>query len=271
MSLGGDTDAWEAVAHTLKARLHMHWAEGNPGSYAQALSEANSGIKSIAHNWEAIHSTTSTENNAWFQFLRDRAGYISSGDNLLPMMREGGDARISTFYNQVDGAYIAPFEAGAGTASGMNEVDGRGAAGANFPLVTCAENNFIIAEAQQNAGQDAAAIGAAKDALSCQEAYYGVDLSAQKDALDGLAGDDLLKEIMHQKYTALFLNMETWNDYKRTCLPDITPRVEGGVPARLFYGLTERQTNTKIPEPAAQAGGHGYKAGHNDSDPSGCG
>ena len=271
-SLGGDVAAWTAVAHTLKARLFMHWAEVNAGSYAQALSEANSGIKDVAHNWEAVHTTTATENNAWFQFLRDRAGYISSGDYLLPMMRDDNDPRLSIYYSEaVGGGYSSPAEVGGVNSSGMNETDGRGAPGAEFPLVTCAENYFIIAEAQQHAGQDGAAITAAKDALGCQEDYYGVDLTAQKAAFDGLTGTGLLEAIMDQKYTALFLNPETWNDYKRTCMPDLTPRVEQGVPARLYYGLTERQTNTNVPEPSAQAGGHGFRAGHNDNDPAGCG
>ena len=105
--------AWTAVAHTLKARLFMHWAEVNAGSYAQALSEANSGIKSVAHNWEAVHTTTATENNAWFQFIRDRSGYISAGDYLLPMMREDNDPRLLSTTPAVGGGYSSPARWGA--------------------------------------------------------------------------------------------------------------------------------------------------------------
>ncbi len=272
MSFGGDADAWTAVAHTLKARFYLHWAESSTGNYAQALSEAESGIQSVSHNWEAVHTATATENNAWYQFLRDRAGYISSGDYLLPMMRDDNDARLSIYYGLAPGGgYSSPEEVGPTNASGMNEADGRGSPAAEFPLVTCAENYFIIAEAEHSISNFGDAIDAAKDALGCQEDYYGVDLSPQMAAFDGLTGDALLGQIMDQKYTALFLNPETWNDYKRTCYPELTPRVEQGMPARLFYGLTERQTNTNIPEPAAQAGGHGYKAGNNDNDPTGCG
>ena len=271
MSFGGDVEAWTAVAHTLKARFYMHLAEVDASNYARALTEANQGIKSVSHNWEAVHSATVAENNLWFQFLRDRSGDISSGDFLLPMMRANGDPRISVYFDQVDGDYTAPFEAGAGPPSGMNDSNGRGATGAEFPLVTCAENYFIIAEANHYAGEDAAAIAAAKSALDCQEAYHGVDLSAQADALDGLAGVELLEEIMEQKFTALFLNIESWNDYKRTCLPAITPRVPQGVPARFFYGATARRANANIPGPSVQAGGHGFRAGNNNNDPIGCG
>ena len=67
---------------------------------------------------------------------------------------------------------------------------------------------------------------------------------------------------MDQKYIALFLNAEVYNDYKRTCLPAITERA-GGMPGRLFYGQDERQSNSNIPEPAQQKI-------RNDNDPNAC-
>jgi hypothetical protein len=273
MSLGGDVDAWKAVAHTLKARLYLHWAEVSSGNYASALSEANQGVKSVADNWSVPHSTTSTENNSWFQFMRDRSGYIGAGDYLLPMMRADDDPRIASYYSTVDGEYVSPAEgAAAGTSYSILSETVRGAADAEFPLVTCSENYFIISEAQHAAGQTAEAIAAAKDALACQESFLGVDLTDQKAAFDGLSGSALLDQIMYQKYTSLFLNIESWNDYKRTCRPALTPRVAEGVPARLFYPEAERQTNPNIPDVGAQgASGYGYRAGANDNDPSGCG
>ena len=269
-AFGGNVASWTAVARTLKARFHLHWAEVDPGRYAQALTQAESGIKAIAGDWRAPHTATATENNPWFQFMRDRSGYISAGDYLLPMLKNDGDPRLSLYYSPYNGQYIPGGTGGAGASSELSTT-GYGANNAAFPLVTCAENYFIIAEAQQKAGASAAAITAAKNALACQEARLGVNLTAAKNAFDGLSGAALLKEIMEQKYAALFLNFEAWNDYKRTCLPQITPKSALGVPARLYYGQTERQTNPNIPEPAAQATGHGNKAGHNDNDPAGCG
>ena len=116
----------------------------------------------------------------------------------------------------------------------------------NFPIVSCSENAFIIAEAQYAASSEAAAITAAQAGLTCQENEWSVDLSAQKATVAGLAGAALLAEIMDQKYISMFLNAEVYNDYKRTCLPAITERA-GGMPARLFYGQDERQSNTNIP------------------------
>jgi hypothetical protein len=89
-----------------------------------------------------------------------------------------------------------------------------------------------------------------------------VDLSPQKTTVASLTGPPLLAEIMDQKYIALFLNTEVYNDYKRTCLPAITKNA-GGMPGRPFYGQDERQSNTNIPEPGSQPL-------RNDNDPAAC-
>ena len=132
----------------------------------------------------------------------------------------------------------------------------------NFPIVSCAENAFIMAEALFAAVNEAGAISAAQDGLTCQENEWAVDLSARATAIAGLTGAALLAEIMDQKYIALFLNMEAYNDYKRTCLPAITERSRG-MPGRLFYGQDERQANTNMPEP-------GQQPIRNDNDPAAC-
>ena len=74
-------------------------------------------------------------------------------------------------------------------------------------------------------------------------------------------GDALLREILTEKYIVTFQTIEGWNDYKRTCFPNVAPVVEGRtIPARLFYDTAERQTNTSIPDPSLQPS-------RNDNDP----
>lgn len=263
MSFGGDAEAWTEVAHTLKARLHLHWAEAEGDSrYQQALDAAQNGISTAANNWTYPHNSgEAQENNFWNQFNRERSGYISSGVTLLPMMREKGDDRISLYFSG------PPFNApgGEGATSILDTDDGVGAPGATFLVMSCAENNFIIAEAQHQLGNEAAAKDAALAAIDCQEAYYGVDLSDQEALIAGASGAALFEEIMEQKYAATFLSMDAWNDYKRTCLPaEVEPRVAGEtIPGRLFYSGTERTTNGNIPAPAEQPV-------RNDNDPNAC-
>lgn len=271
MVFGGDTDAWTEVAYTLKARYHMHWAEANgTPAYEAAITAAENGVSTAAHNWTTVHSDAATENNLWYQFMRDRSGYISAGDYLVPLMNNGtpstlgdDDPRIGIYFSLADCDGSDCYEA---RSSSLASSDGFGAPAWNQPIVTCAENNFILAEAYWQPGTaetEADAILAAQDALECQEDLYDVDLSAEQAAFVGLTGDALLEEIMEQKYTALFLNIESWNDYKRTCYPAITPKGDGTVPGRLYYGQQERQTNPNIPPPSEQPE-------RNDNDPTAC-
>jgi Starch-binding associating with outer membrane len=54
--------------------------------------------------------------------------------------------------------------------------------------------------------------------------------------------------VMTEKYITLFQNIEVWNDFKRTCIPALTPAAgKSEIPARLLYGTTERQTNPNTP------------------------
>ena len=76
-----------------------------------------------------------------------------------------------------------------------------------------------------------------------------------------------LADIMNEKYITLFENPEVWNDYKRTCLPALkAARGRSRIPGRLFYGLTEEQTNSNTPSTAAQ----NLFTVRNPNDPNGC-
>jgi hypothetical protein len=64
----------------------------------------------------------------------------------------------------------------------------------------------------------------------------------------GASGSDLLVEILQEKYIALFQSPEVWNDYKRTCYPNLAPvsQAQGGnIPPRYLYD--ERGVNPNIP------------------------
>ncbi|MBM4185410.1 MAG: hypothetical protein FJ207_14530 [Gemmatimonadetes bacterium] len=263
---GGNTARWIAVARTLKARFFMHQAEASNASYALALAQANQGITAAAGTWKVQHSTAATENNLWYQFFRDRSGYIGGGDFLGPLMATSTaygapDPRVSRYFSQLGASYVFVTDI-----RSLLSSTGFGSSSYDFPIVTCAENQFIIAEATLGSGGTAAAARTAADAaLDCEEAEHGLSsiaLAAQQAANDALTGTVLRNEIMRQKYIALFLNIESYNDWKRTCQPAIRQRA-GGVPGRLYYGLSERQTNPNIPAPSSQPP-------RNANDPAAC-
>ncbi|MFQ5676119.1 MAG: SusD/RagB family nutrient-binding outer membrane lipoprotein, partial [bacterium] len=69
---GGDLTKWIEMAHSLKARFYMHWAEVDQTNYQLALQQAQQGISSIAGDYKSIHSVKESESNTWYQFCRER-------------------------------------------------------------------------------------------------------------------------------------------------------------------------------------------------------
>jgi len=262
-AFGGDAAKWIAAAHTIKARFYLHWAEVDPvANYPLALAEAQLGIQASSGDWLAKHSTTATENNLWFQFMRDREGYVSAGEYLVELLKARTDPRLQVYYSTGSGTYAgqyvgSPVGEPAGdpgtNSSRLNEVDGAGAPDHNSAFVTCAETQFIVAEAlYQTAAGDAAVRTALDAGIACDAARKGVDLSAAQAFNDALTGAALFDEVMAQKYSALFLNREIWNDYKRTCLPAVTTYNAELIPGRLFYDDEERNANSNIPDATQQ-------------------
>lgn len=259
LAFGGDTDAWTAVAHSLKARYHLHWNE-----YGPALAEAQQGISDPSGNWETVHTTTSTEQNLWSQFIRDRDSYIRGGAFLIDLLQARNDPRLPIYFMEGTGSFAGQF-VGADPDGGGASVE---ASQANVPVsqdygqpvISCAETQFIAAEAAlQGGGGDPAAFLAA--GVACQETKWGVDIPDP--------GAATLENIIREKYIANFLSLEVWNDYQRTCLPAITPVTGKIVPRRVYYGDDERRTNSNIPAPGTS--GNQIEVGNeNDPNPTGC-
>ena len=223
----GDVPSWTALAHTAKARFYMHTAEVNPSAYASALTEAQQGIMDPSGDYKTVWSGSLFEQNYWYQFdVVQRQGYIAPGPFLVSLLQSTGDPRLHQYFNA--------------DLSDIN--DTRLDPGFSQPLVTANENLLIWAEAAYRTGNT----GVALTELNAERAIAGVPAVAA-------AGSALLKAILTEKYIAEFQNIEAWNDYKRTCFPNFTPTVPGLIiPARLFYDLAERQTNTSIPAPQDQ-------------------
>ncbi len=273
---GGDASKWIAAAHTLKARLYMHWAKAEklgPSAAAQtacggdciqkALAETASGIQNPADNWTTIHTTAQTESNVWYQFMNDRSGYISAGAYLDSLLVARQDPRLTIYYSpNSKGVFVGshPGE-NLGDASGLStDPNGFGLPDHSSIIVGCAENAFIAAEANYYLGNTSAAQSELQAGVACQNALYGVTIPVPS----GLSGGALLTEIMTQKYIAQFLNEDVWEDYKRTCVPALDTSAPGKpMPRRLLYGIGERQTNPNIPDPA-------HQPARNTNDPAGC-
>lgn len=241
---GGDKDKWIAAAHTLKARMYMHLAETDPSNYAKALAETDAGIASPDGDFTTYQSATTGEANHWYQFRIQRGTDISAGKFLVDLMKTRNDPRLAAYFeagSDADGQIIgaAPGEEFDGTQAWLSAV--RGAPDFRQPVLTFAENQMIRAEAQYQTGAQVAA-------LATLNAYRGSVGLGNK----AVAGSALLQAIMEEKYVALFQNTEVWNDYRRTCYPNLTPASGDFIPARLVYGTDERRANPNIPSPSQQ-------------------
>ena len=264
-----------------EARYHLHLVEvDGSGRYTQALAEAEQGISGVPqlNNWTQVHSTNSNEANPWFLWTAaGRAGDLAGNATHIDMVNGGtpadlidDDPRISMMWsfgvNDFVGQYIG---------HSNNPVAGDPSANASFlnipsnsdynnPIVSCTETAFIIAEAQSALGNDALARAAAKDALTCQELWWGVALGDLKDDFDDVSGAALFALIMKQKFVSLFQNPEIWSDFKRTCLPIRLPTAPANeIPGRFIYAQQERQTISNIQDPVRAPS-------RKDNDPNPC-
>jgi starch-binding outer membrane protein, SusD/RagB family len=234
---GGNGAKWIEAAHTLKARIYLHQEEKlGAAQYTSALAEARKGISSPSDDWKAQHSSATSERNLWAQFQLTSFGQdLVAGSTLAKLMVAQNDPRLPDYFAKNQHGGYGGYDVSTQTtpADSISSVLGSGRTNnVTFaqPIITYDENQLIIAEAAFQTGDKASAA----TALNTVRARYG------KAAI----ASPTLADIMNEKYIALFQNVETWNDYKRTCIPALKPaRGKLVVPGRFFYGSTEKQTN----------------------------
>jgi starch-binding outer membrane protein, SusD/RagB family len=266
---GGDPTKWIELAHTLKARFFLHTAEvvGTP-AYQSALAEATLGISSNDNDYIANFSgDQALESNPWWQFAdadgsTGRAGDLAGIPSHLDSLLRGSDPRDTVYFAQIT---VDPDDP---TVMDTSNADQSFFSSARLdfkypqPFVTYNENLLIKAEAEFQTG----ATGAALTDLNTERAAWATKTPWHSKVILAPAGSATLTTIMTEKYILLFQNIETWNDYKRTCIPNLTPvnNSQGGViPGRLLYPLNEHQTNPNFPAP-------GQQPARNWNDPNSC-
>jgi hypothetical protein len=287
------------VAHTLKARYYMHLAELDPANYALALAEVPFGISSPANDFNWYNDLTPNGNNIWYQFYATRQGDVSPGAAIIEILKRRiaagveDESRLNFYFIPPDGAVGAPADffghrpggaTGLNVAPGIDPGNGNTATGTfsdfNFananidagdfrqPEVTYDENQLIGAEAAfQTGGQ-----GAAQPYLDAARAtrVFGARGQTPVTFTPAASIPATLENIMEEKYLTLFLNIEAWSDYKRTCLPSLAPAAPLNSPdpsptpiaGRIPYGITEINANPNTPTLSP--------TGQNRNDPNPC-
>lgn len=268
---GGDRPSWTAVAYTLKARYWLHVEEAaaagklpggltGPAVYDSALNAATLGIADAtgAHDFRGAHTTATSERNMWAQFQTSSGfgGDLEAGKPLVDLMNARADPRLPLYFckNGLGGYGGDDFNVppAGNTISSFACQPLRFSDAFGVPYVTYSERELILAEASSTAargvgGTDATALTHLNNVRAVPGEASGVSLTALP-ALAGITGAALFDSIMTEKKIVMFQNIETIMDYRRTCLPAITPVVPNAngftkVPGELFYPPQERRVN----------------------------
>ena len=292
---GGNGEKWAGAANTLRARFYLHTKD-----YANAVKYAALGISSPDNNWVILHPGTAlhADVDLLYSFLvADRSGDLTadaafattllSTTHLNAKTDETG--RLQYFYAKtaINGKPIPGKKPGKATIDYEPNVyaanvysPGKGAftAGNTYPILTFAETQLVLAEAQIRLGNFTAALAAlnavrAYHASSASpyaangkvqyDAYTAADFAAGGIAVYGAANanEALLKEILTEKYLSLIGQVEPFNDQRRATplaggsvvaksLIGVTPKKGNALPQRFLYPQIEVTTNPNTPAQA---------------------
>jgi len=258
MFYGGAKTPWVEAANTLKARFYMHTGEvaGAP-AYTAARAAALLGISSPANDMRTAHATATSERNEWTQFQGTSFGPdLVAGARLVNIMKAQSDPRLPEYFGLNEAGGYGGFDVTTGTTPGaqISPLTGstRNTDTYRQPIVTWEENQLILAETNFRL------LGA----VAAQPYLNAVRTARGKGIVVAS-----LQSIMEEKYIALFQNIEVWNDWKRTCIPALTPALgKTAIPGRVYYGQTEEQTNDNTPPSSDQ----NLFTVRNPNDPAGC-
>lgn len=223
---GGNRGKWTAFARTLKARLQLHRANIDPAAYDDVLTTLDAGpvLTSNGDNAMVPFGPNATTNNPWYQF-EDQRGDVVMGGFFIDLLNTLGDPRRPAFATLNGGVYAgahAGVSSEGGTASRFGPF--YGSPDAPVPFLLYAEAKFIEAEAAFETGALIRAADAHNEGVKASLAMFGAsDATYESANADEDAASITLEKIMTQKYIALYTMPESFNDWRRTGIPDLQP------------------------------------------------
>jgi hypothetical protein len=247
-----DATKWIKTAHTLKARFYMHTARTSATVYSAAaltniITETALGISDSLSDFKPSHTTIPGEQNLFYSFQFSRAQDVDPAKTHIDetkaekedtLLRNWYIPNGKNYYGSPAGVAGASIDS-IGTFSVVQHPD------AEWGIVTFAENQMLMAEAQYRQGNTAGALAT----LNAYRATLGNGILAVAPVPVGV---NILGAVLREKMVHQFFNPEIWNDYLRTCYPNIPlPAAYNAsipyVPARLPVGYTEQTTNPNVP------------------------
>lgn len=229
---GGNIGQWKKAAHATKARGYLHLKD-----YAKAWVEARNSFESEMDN-VGFQYPDAKAAGPWYRFNDNRTGDIEFHPQMRGLMKELNDTNRLALVDRVfytDHPYLV----------------------ADFfqEILTYREMQFIIAESdvRLNPGGTSAAHTAYLNGIKASFDRFGLSEDEYNDyirqpMIDPGAGNLSLEMVMTQKYIALFLDPESYSDWRRTEIPKLTPLSGLHVPVRWQYPATEYDFNSNAPD-----------------------
>ena len=252
---------WKKLAYTLKARLYMRLTNA-PGHNAVtqsnlALAALANGFKSNADNATFAFDDRLGSENPWFQYTIDGKWIDDArlSESYLARLNALNDPRLPIQAQPDDEGLYRGSPNGVGSA--LNDTISAignfySDADAPLQLLNYAEAKFLEAEALYRTQGAAAAQTAFQDAVQASMDELGVSTNEADTyvaALPALTATNALEQIIEQKYIALFLQFEPYNDWRRTGYPNDLTLAEGAVvpsiPVRFPYPEQELLNNAE--------------------------
>ncbi|MFZ0595983.1 MAG: SusD/RagB family nutrient-binding outer membrane lipoprotein [Flavobacterium sp.] len=253
----GAAAKWIKVAYVLKARyaLRLTEIEGSTVAAQKALDYINkANMTSNTDDANTLFLGDSNSFNQWYAFEDNRTNYLKMGKTFVDYLQNANDPRLEFMVgedadgdfsgnapeddNTVKTSYIAGFGY-----PDDNDQNGFASSAWQIGIVTYAEAKFIEAEAKARLGQPA--LVALQQAVTASVTSVTGEAPTPAFLATATASTDIAG-ILQQKYIALFLTMEPYNDYRRTGLPALVPNQKSAtkvIPVRLPTPSDERQYN----------------------------
>lgn len=244
--LSGST--WKEAGNTIAARYSI-----SMGNYAQAISFANNGISSRANDLVTQHGNSQENRNLYYQFIIDeRQDYLVATESHLVKLLDGTTPRsLNTPGNSL---IFNSYFIDNGLVTAINTGDnGRFSQTSPFPLASFYENQLILAEAKFKTGDEAGARTHLNNVREDLRVLYNSDATGFPSS--SASGNDLLKQILEEKYVLLVGEIASFHDLRRTRnfigVPNKTTGSTGAsdFPQRFLYPQSEVDTNSNVPSP----------------------
>jgi hypothetical protein len=260
---GGAMAKWKKLAWVLKARYFMHLSKA-PGYTASiqadsVLAALAGGMVANSDDLDFSYTGAAGSENSWNLAFSPVSTYVLNA-TFVDTLKARSDPRLPKMVSPAAGTGLyTGRKIGTVTASLDSysyPADFYGSVTASNHLVSYSEALFLKAEAVYIKSGAVAALPVYTSAIKSHCAKLGLDTTSAAVltyiASRPLTTANALQRIMEEKGVANFLNFETYNDWRRTGYPALTP-VTGAlsaIPRRMLYPESEILTNPQAQQSA---------------------